>query len=109
MSKLKDVSPKVEITIRLEFEDCEYPEPTRETIRNKLREILSTNFAYSEKRYPLSEPFDVHNDIVTGKYEEEPINPYTARFEEQRNIGTENVASSKYSAYALDTDPLNEE
>lgn len=105
---MKDNSPKVEITIRLEFTDCDYPEPTRETIRNKLREMLSTNFAYSEKRYPLLEPFDVHNDIVTGKYSEEPVNPYTARFEEQRNIGSK-ASSSKYSAYALDVDPLNED
>ena len=86
---MKDVSPKVEITINLEFENCEYPEPTRETIRNKLREMLSTNFAYSEKRYPLSEPFDVHNDIVT------------ARFNEQRK------APSK-ETYGVDADPFNE-
>ena len=86
---MKDVSPKVEITIRLEFENCEYPEPTRETIRNKLREMLGTNFAYSEKRYPLSEPFEVQNNIIT------------ARFNEQRK------APSK-ETYGVDADPFNE-
>lgn len=101
---MKDNSPKVEITIRLEFNDCDYPEPTRETIREKLREMLSTNFAYSEKRYPLSEPFDVHNDIVTGKYSEEPLNIHTARITDLRAL-----TSSTHGVYNANHDPFNEE
>ena len=50
---MTDKSPKVDITISLSFEDCEYPEPTRKTIENKLRDILNKgNLTYSEKRYP---------------------------------------------------------
>ena len=50
---MRDHSPKVEVTISLSFEDCDYPEPTRKTIENKLRDILNKgNLTYSEKRYP---------------------------------------------------------
>ena len=78
----------VEITIhetKLLFENCEYPNPTREQIADKLKETI---FSYSEKR--------MNGDI----------NPYTARFEEQRNYNS--ASSSEYGVYSLDTDPLNE-
>ena len=56
MSEHKDKSPLVEITVHatdILFTNCDYPEPTKEMIIEKMRELLDEgNITYSEKRYP---------------------------------------------------------
>jgi len=52
----QDNSPLVEITVHatdILFTNCEYPEPTKEMIIDKMREMLDEgNITYSEKRHP---------------------------------------------------------
>jgi len=138
MSK-KDFSPKVDVTISLSFEDCEYPEPTRATIENKLREILNDgNLYYSEKRWavkastitkinkePISSNLDTFGDIdkimsESEKLQEElePINKdipqsHTDKiFTSRQTIGRpseEQGGSRINNSYSTDRDPLNED
>ena len=75
----------VEITLhetKLLFENCIYPEPTREQIADKLKESM---FSYTEKRISAD------------------INIPTARFDEQRD-----VSSSVHGVYNANNDPFNE-
>ena len=71
----------VEIQITLQFEN-QYSgdgntEPTREQVREALIDFANNNLTYSEKRTPISpekgDAFDVHNDIVTGYYEQHKL------------------------------------
>ena len=56
---MSDSSPKVIITVHsidLSFDNCEYPEPTREQIAEKLCEYVNNNvFSYSELRHSNTE------------------------------------------------------
>jgi hypothetical protein len=56
MSEHKDKSPLVEITVHatdILFTNCDYPEPTKEMVIEKMRELLDEgNISYSEKRHP---------------------------------------------------------
>ena len=118
---MRDHSPKVEITISLSFEDCDYPEPTRKTIENKLRDILNKgNLTYSEKRYP---------DVAKiNKINKEPISSNLDTFgeleeamEEARSMAEsikndtlgrpskEQGGSRINNSYSIDRDPLNED
>lgn len=53
---MSDKSPLVEITVHatdILFTNCDYPEPTKEMIIEKMRELLDEgNISYSEKRHP---------------------------------------------------------
>ena len=71
---MSDSSPKVIITVHsidLSFDNCEYPEPTREQIAEKLCEYVNSNvFSYSELRHSNTEqsPSEIMQDEL------EPIN-----------------------------------
>jgi len=92
----------VEITIhetKLLFTNCDYPEPTREQIADKLKDII---FSYSEKRMPLSMEDVV--EISHEDFEHKHLNLPTARITELRN-----VSSSVHGAYNANHDPFNED
>lgn len=74
MSRPDIVSIKLH-EIAIDFSDCIYPEPTRETIAKRVIEYLQENkFSYSEKRTPqlgLSTSEELMNDLepITSKLE----------------------------------------
>ena len=120
---MRDHSPKVEITISLSFENCDYPEPTRKTIENKLRDILNKgNLTYSEKRYPdvakinkiNKEPISSNLDTF-GELEEAMEEAGIDKdkiFTSRQTIGRPSKEQGGYrinNSYSSDRDPLNED
>ena len=106
----------VEIQITLQFEN-QYSgdgntEPTREQVREALIDFANNNLTYSEKRTPISpekgEAFDVHNDIVTGLYEQHDMN---AILDVSDEIITMQKLSENYKPspewYLLHEEPVN--
>ena len=73
----------VEITVKLQFTN-QYSgdgetEPTREQVRKALIHHAENNLWYEETRTPVKEErdaFDVHNDLVSGKYNKPKKNAY---------------------------------
>ena len=125
---MRDHSPKVEITISLSFEDCDYPEPTRKTIENKLRDILNKgNLTYSEKRYPdvakinkinkepISSNLDTFGELEEAMEEARAMADSIHEdkiFTSRQTIGRpskEQGGSRINNSYSTDRDPLNED
>lgn len=125
---MRDHSPKVEITISLSFENCDYPEPTRKTIENKLRDILNKgNLTYSEKRYPdvakinkinkepISSNLDTFGELEEAMEEARTIADSIDKdkiFTSRQTIGRpskEQGGSRINNSYSTDRDPLNED
>ena len=83
MSEHKDKSPLVEITVHatdILFTNCDYPEPTKEMIIEKMRELLDEgNITYSEKRMPqtsiTSAIEKINNEKAALLYSEIDRNP----------------------------------
>tara|TARA_B100001758_G_scaffold229063_1_gene223694 strand:+ start:1255 stop:1632 length:378 start_codon:yes stop_codon:yes gene_type:complete len=125
---MRDHSPKVEVTISLSFEDCDYPEPTRKTIENKLRDILNKgNLTYSEKRYPdvakinkinkepISSNLDTFGELEEAMEEARAMADSIDKdkiFTSRQTIGRpskEQGGSRISNSYNTDRDPLNED
>ncbi len=125
---MRDHSPKVEVTISLSFEDCDYPEPTRKTIENKLRDILNKgNLTYSEKRYPdvakinkinkepISSNLDTFGELEEAMEEARAMADSIDKdkiFTSRQTIGRpskEQGGSRLNNSYNTDRDPLNED
>ena len=121
MSK-KDFSPKVDVTISLSFEDCEYPEPTRATIEKKLREILNDgNLYYSEKRWavkastitkinkePISSNLDTFGELEEAMEEAKQM-AQSIKNDTLGRPSEEQGGSRINNSYNKDRDPLNED
>ena len=88
MSEHKDKSPLVEITVHatdILFTNCDYPEPTKEMIIEKMRELLDEgNITYSEKRHPQT---SITSAIE--KINKEPISSLLETFGDIDNIMSE--------------------
>jgi|TARA_B100001250_G_scaffold8502_1_gene7181 tRNA/tmRNA/rRNA uracil-C5-methylase (TrmA/RlmC/RlmD family) len=88
MSEHKDKSPLVEITVHatdILFTNCDYPEPTKEMIIEKMRELLDEgNITYSEKRHPQT---SITSAIE--KINKEPISSVLETFGDIDNIMSE--------------------
>lgn len=107
---MKDMSPKVEITINLTFENCEYPEPTRETIYERLSELLIKQaLPYSEKRHPQSN-FEIVNEKPISS-DLETFGDIDSISEQSKHLGRpskEQGGSRVHIDYNTDNDPFNE-
>ena len=100
----------VEIQITLQFEN-QYSgdgntEPTREQVREALIDFANNNLTYSEKRTPISpekDAWNVHNDIVTGYYEQHKLDE--SKYTESDAIDNNRTLSK--NAYLLNEEPVN--
>lgn len=129
---MSDSSPKVIITVHsidLSFDNCEYPEPTREQIAEKLCEYVNSNvFSYSELRHSNTDTINKvipqsHTDkIFTSRQtitsnlstfgELEEAFKDAQKMSEDMAIGrasTEQGGNREENAYNTDRDPLNED
>ena len=101
MSEHKDKSPLVEITVHatdILFTNCDYPEPTKEMIIEKMRELLDEgNITYSEKRYPQT---SITSAIE--KINKEPISSVLETFGDIDNIMSESEKLQE------ELEPINE-
>ena len=113
-----------EITISLLFENCDYSEPTRDQIRERLSEML-INDTFTYKRKSITQPLDIHNELVSGvisAVNEEPISHTLETFKDiddivtesdkRKHLGrpsTEQGGNRIKSSYNTDRDPFNEE
>ncbi len=112
-----------EITISLLFENCDNSEPTRDQIRERLSEMLiNDNFTYKQKS--ITQPLDIHNELVSGvisAVNEEPISATLETFgdidkaiteaDKSKHLGrpsTEQGGNRVKSSYNIDRDPFNE-
>ena len=100
----------VEIQITLQFEN-QYSgdgntEPTREQVREALIDFANNNLTYSEKRTPISpekDAWNVHNDIVTGYYEQHKLDE--SKYTESDAIDNNRTLSK--NAYLLNEEPVS--
>ena len=111
MSKNSSNRSNVEIQITLQFEN-QYSgdgntEPTREQVREALIDFANNNLTYSEQRTPISpekgDAFDVHNDIVTGYYEQHKLDE--SKYTESDAIDNNRTLSKNH--YLLNEEPVN--
>ena len=114
MSKNSSNKSNVEIQITLQFEN-QYSgdgntEPTREQVREALIDFANNNLTYSEKRTPISpekgednDAWNVHNDIVTGYYEQHKLDE--SKYVENNAI--DNNRTLIKNAYLLNEEPVS--
>ncbi len=110
MSKNSSNKSNVEIQITLQFEN-QYSgdgntEPTREQVREALIDFANNNLTYSEKRTPISpekDAWNVHNDIVTGYYEQHKLDE--SKYTESDAIDNNRTLSK--NAYLLNEEPVS--
>lgn len=107
MSKKSKQSSNVEIRITLQFTD-QYSgdgntEPTREQVREALIDFANNNLNYTEIRTPINaekgEAFNVHNDLVTGFYEQHYL--------DESKYTTDNNRTLSKNAYLLNEEPVS--
>lgn len=109
-----------EITISLLFENCNYSEPTRDQIRERLSDML-INDTFTYKRKTITQPLDIHNELVSGVIsandDNEPISAYTeakeiAMSDKSKHLGRaskEQGGNRYHYSYNTDRDPFNED
>ena len=107
MSKKSKQSSNVEIRITLQFTD-QYSgdgntEPTREQVREALIDFANNNLNYTEIRTTSNdaekgEAFNVHNDLVTGFYEQHYL-------DESKYV--DNNCTLSKNAYLLNEEPVS--
>ena len=77
-SNKSDVEIKISLQFRNQYSGDGQTEPTREQVREALIDFANNNLNYTEIRTSYDaekgEAFDVHNDIVTGIYEQHDMN-----------------------------------
>lgn len=105
MSKKSDVEIKISLQFKNQYSGDGQTEPTREQVREALIDFANSNLNYTEIRTAIdaekgeeNDAWNVHNDIVTGIYEQHDMNA---------NITVDNNRTLSKNAYLLNEEPVN--
>ena len=102
----QNVEIRVTLHMKNQYGGDGQTEPTREQVREALIDFANNNLTYSEKRTPISpekDAWNVHNDIVTGYYEQHKLDE--SKYVEDNAIDNNRTLSK--NAYLLNEEPVS--